>query len=64
MFNGTVVSDGKNVIVLRDAQNVEHVIRTANIDKKTVSKKSMMPDELVAKLPRDEFTVRFPWNWK
>ncbi|MGB6044164.1 MAG: hypothetical protein WBF93_13475, partial [Pirellulales bacterium] len=55
IFNGTVISDGQNEIVLRDAQNVEHLIKTADIDEQTISNKSMMPDDLVAKLPRDEF---------
>ena len=55
VITGTQVKDGEELIVVRDANNKEHVIMKDDIDEKAISKTSIMPAELTAKLPRDEF---------
>jgi len=55
VFNGIMVREGSDELVLRDAQNREFTIPKSEIDDRINSPTSMMPADLVSKLPRDEF---------
>jgi len=52
---GTVVREGADEIVIRDAAGVERVIATADIASKQIMPQSLMPAGLTAQLRRDEF---------
>ncbi len=55
VFNGVMVREGSDDLVLRDAQNKEIAIPKGAIDERANSPTSMMPAELTTKLSRDEF---------
>ncbi|SFH93669.1 PVC-type heme-binding CxxCH protein [Planctomicrobium piriforme] len=55
VVNGVMVREGADELVLRDAQNREVAIPKGDIDERVNSPTSMMPADLIAKLPRDEF---------
>ncbi len=55
VYNGVMVREGSDDLVLRDAQNKEVSIPKGDIDERNNSPTSMMPADLTAKLPRDEF---------
>ncbi len=53
--SGRVVLEDADKLVLRDAENQQHVIAKADIDERIQSPTSLMPADLVAKLPRADF---------
>jgi putative heme-binding domain-containing protein len=61
IFTGLLVREGADTLVLRNAQGVETSIPKADIEERAMSMTSLMPADLTAKLPRDEFIdlVRF-----
>lgn len=54
-ISGKLVSEDANNLVMRDAENKEHTIPVESIDERLQSPTSLMPSELVVKLPRGEF---------
>ena len=53
--SGKVISEDANNLIMRDAENKEYIIPVSSIDERQRSPTSLMPSDLVAKLPRRDF---------
>lgn len=54
-ISGRVLLEDDERVVLRDAEDKEHVVLKSSIDERVQSPTSLMPVDLLAALPRDDF---------
>ena len=53
--SGKLISEDANNVVIRDAENKDYTVSVESIDERVKSPTSLMPTDLVAKLPRGQF---------
>jgi putative heme-binding domain-containing protein len=54
VFTGVITGEAGNFLMLRDAAYKEHKISKADVESRTKSEKSLMPDDLIRHLPEND----------